>query len=131
MAPDRAACRPWVRPRFLRAGPAAVRTRPTRRRRQCVPRVSKRPRRADRDSGGRRGALPGSGWRQMTEVAEAALGTAGLPAVVNSLAARTGGSTSALGLHLSYLRRKPGRGLVAMFRVDQTGSVTPFVHLAI
>jgi Phosphotransferase enzyme family len=67
----------------------------------------------------------------MTELAQAPLGTAGLPAVVNSLVARTGGSSSALDLRLTYLRRKPGRGLVAMYRVGHPKPVAPLVHLVV
>jgi Phosphotransferase enzyme family len=67
----------------------------------------------------------------MSTVPKATLVTADLPAIVNSLISRTDGSPPELHLHLSYLRRKPGRGLVAMYRVQDAGQVAPFVHLAV
>jgi hypothetical protein len=67
----------------------------------------------------------------MSTDAKATLVTADLPAIVNSLVSRSDGSPPKLNLHLSYLRRKPGRGLVAMYRVQDAGNLAPFVHLAV
>jgi hypothetical protein len=62
---------------------------------------------------------------------EATLGVRDLPDVVEALLARAGIAAATSEMHLTYLRRKAGRGLVAVYRVADRAAASPFVHLAI
>ncbi len=55
-----------------------------------------------------------------------------LPRVVRMLIERAGGMPPAAeALHIRYLRRKPGRGMTAVYRVDPAASGGDLVHLGV